>query len=204
MDALTSHASQGRWCEIHVDLVYSVYLGLIYGSAHCNMCCLPYIEQQIECHAIHLKIKGSIKAQVSEERLWYCGALCENLEIEMRQRSISSSNLFFLTWFPSLLHYKDMMYINYTSNYCSTLCSLGHTLCYPVSSLSIYALEARKALASKGNHCVTCTSQYIYWGYSRHYVKLSGSQFCRKIPNENMADLFLKVHGAITWNKKLW
>lgn len=98
MDALTSLASRGRRCEIHVDLVYSDYPGLIYGSAHCNMCCLPYIEQQIECHTIHLKIKGSMKAQVSEDGLRYCGALCENIKIEPRQRSISFSDLFFLTW----------------------------------------------------------------------------------------------------------
>lgn len=70
----------GRWCEIRVDLVYTVYPGLIYGSTHRNMCGLPYREQQIESHTIHLKIKGSEQAQVGEEGLWHCGALCENMQ----------------------------------------------------------------------------------------------------------------------------
>lgn len=49
------------------------------------------------------------------------------------------------------------MYLNYTSNQCFTPCFLGHTPCYPVSSLLIYALETGKALASRGNHIL-----YLY------------------------------------------
>lgn len=82
MDALPSHASLGRWCEMCVDSVYTVYQGLIYGSTHCSMRCPPYTEQQTESQTTHLKIKGSEQAQVGEEVFWHCVALCENMTTE--------------------------------------------------------------------------------------------------------------------------
>lgn len=121
----------GRWCEIRVDLVYTVYPGLIYGSTHCNMCGLPYREQRIESHTIHLKIKGSEQAQVGEEGLWHCGALCENMTIEMKaesRESMSSSNLVFLIWFPLIVAFAKTWRI-LTIHPINVLCSLGHPHC---------------------------------------------------------------------------
>ncbi len=103
MDALASQASLGRWYEMYVDSVYTVYQGLIYGPTHCSMCCPPYTEQQIESQTIHLKIKGSEQAHVGEEGFWHCAALCENMttEREMEKHALLKSG--FLQMIPLII-----------------------------------------------------------------------------------------------------
>lgn len=115
-----------RWRELHVNLVRTVYPGLINGKMHCNMRDLPYTEQQGWVSRIYRKMK----------RLRTCAGWRRAEIRPMKTKAEKHDPLRSSCALPRIGAAKAScihVYYLFIQSTCSTLSGRGHPHCLPAS-----------------------------------------------------------------------